>query len=419
VDPKKDSQRNRLMGLGDRSLSKSYYPELRQRLEELEHFRELLNTINDTILFVETDTGRISTVVGAAHSMLGCTPEELTGTVFADMLPPHIRKHADALFAGKREFTTLEAEVQPPGCNASVLVELKIRVPSEDAHGPVIIVARDIRERKQAEEEAKRHSMELETRVRQRTQALKQANQAKDEFVSFISHELRTPMTSILGFTSLIRKKLARTIFPNMHNPDEKTIRDQHKILDNLNIIMQEGNRLTTLINDTLDLSKHEAERIEYTMRTDSIVPVIEQAMNAAQGIFDAADIVLQTHIADNLPPVTADADRLVQVLLNLLSNAAKFSEAGSTVHVRAQTAGTYVLISVEDSGPGIEPDMQDAVFDKFTQANAARKGSNKGTGLGLAICRHIIAAHGGRIWEESEPGKGSTFTFSLPTARS
>lgn len=409
------------MGLGDRSLSKSYYPELRQRLEELEHFRELLNTINDTILFVETDTGRISTVVGAAHSMLGCTPEGLTGTVFADMLPPHIRKHADALFSGKQEFTTLEADLQPPGdpAPASALLELKIRMPSPDNLGPIIIVARDIRERKRAEEEAKRHSMELETRVRQRTQALKQANQAKDEFVSFISHELRTPMTSILGFTSLIRKKLARTIFPNMHNPDEKTIRDQHKILDNLNIIMQEGNRLTTLINDTLDLSKHEAERIEYTMRTDAIVPVIEQAMNAAQGIFDAADIVLQTHIADNLPPVAADADRLVQVLLNLLSNAAKFSEAGSTVHVRAQTAGTYVLVSVEDSGPGIEPDMQDAVFDKFTQANAARKGSNKGTGLGLAICRHIIAAHGGRIWVESEPGKGSTFTFSLPTARS
>ena len=246
----------------------------------------------------------------------------------------------------------------------------------------------------------------------------------KDDFLSTVSHELRTPLTSVLGFTKVIRKKLDEVIFPLLPPGDAKIDRTAQQVSDNIGIIISEGERLTALINDVLDLSKMEAGKIDWKREPTPIQEILGQAIAATTSLFEHKGIPIIKDIAAGLPFVSCDRDRIVQVVINLLSNALKFSDNGS-VTVAAQIGSgdvcpavdgqDFITVSIIDTGIGIaEKDLKN-VFEKFKQVGDTLTDRPKGTGLGLPICKQIVECHGGIIWVESCPGKGSVFSFVLP----
>lgn len=262
----------------------------------------------------------------------------------------------------------------------------------------------------------------LERRVAERTAdlvearaAAEAATAAKSTFLSNVSHELRTPLTSVVGFSRLISKRLGDVVFPAVTSDDPRVERAMRQVSDNLAIIVEEGDRLTTLINDTLDLAKIEAGRMEFRADPVAVGEVIERAVAATASLLaEGSGPRLVVDVGPDLPIVTGDRDRLIQVVINLVSNAVKFTPTG-TITISVASGADGVEVAVVDTGMGIAPEDQDKVFDPFGQAGDTLADGPRGTGLGLPICREIIEHHGGRLWLESAVGAGSTFRFSLP----
>ena len=292
-------------------------------------------------------------------------------------------------------------------------------------------ILEDITERKKAEQDLADLNKHLEQLVRERTedlvnkareleeanQRLRELDEMKSAFLSSVSHELRTPLTSILGFAKLINKEFTKNFLPLGGN-DAPLIKKGKRIRENLTIISHEGERLTRLINDVLDLNKIESGRMGWRDERLDMTETVDVAVHAVAGMFaQTPDVDLFTEVDAGLPTVIADPDRLQQVLINLLNNAAKFTEKGH-VTVRAFPRFGQVRVEVADTGLGIHPDDQAQIFEKFHQTRTdTMEDKPKGTGLGLTICREIIEHYGGRIWVESELGQGSTFIFTLPAA--
>jgi signal transduction histidine kinase len=243
-----------------------------------------------------------------------------------------------------------------------------------------------------------------------------EANQAKTDFLNTVSHELRTPLTSILGFSELIKGKFLKSIFPLINSDDKKVMKNAEQIRENLEIIIFEGNRLTSLINDMLDLAKMEAGKITWDMQPLHVEWLIDHSSAVTGSLFEKKSLQLITNIDTGLPHITGDRDRLIQVMVNLISNAVKFTDDGS-ITCDARMINGEIVISVTDSGIGISEENKPKVFEKFKQVGETLAGRPKGTGLGLPISKEIVEHHGGRIWVESELGRGSTFSFSLPVA--
>jgi signal transduction histidine kinase/CheY-like chemotaxis protein len=241
-----------------------------------------------------------------------------------------------------------------------------------------------------------------------------EANEAKSAFLSTVSHELRTPLTSVIGFAKIIRKRLTEKLFPLIAENNGKVRKTMDQVAQNLNVVVSEGERLTTLINDVLDLAKIEAGKMEWHSETILMDEILDQAIAATGAVFENKKLKLKKKISKDIPEIQGDRDKLIQVLINLLSNAAKFTDEGS-VSCSASHNENEIIISITDTGMGISKDDQEKVFDKFKQVGDTLTDKPKGTGLGLPICKEIIEYHGGRIWVESELGKGSTFTFSIP----
>jgi K+-sensing histidine kinase KdpD/CheY-like chemotaxis protein len=241
------------------------------------------------------------------------------------------------------------------------------------------------------------------------------ANEAKSAFLSTVSHELRTPLTSVLGFAKIINKRLNDKIFPIVDQSDPKTSKTVNQVNENLQVVISEGERLTHLINDVLDLAKIEAGRMEWSQEKVSLSEVVERAVSATTSLFDQKDIKLIKKIDNNIPDITGDPDKLIQVVINLFSNAVKFTENGG-VTCKVYQKDNEVIVSVTDTGIGIAPEDYGAVFEQFKQVGGdTLTDKPKGTGLGLPICKEIVEHHGGRIWVESKIGKGSTFSFAIP----
>jgi len=245
-----------------------------------------------------------------------------------------------------------------------------------------------------------------------------EADQAKSAFLSTVSHELRTPLTSVLGFAKIIKKRLDERIFPLVPKDDKKVVSTIQQVEDNLKVVVSEGERLTKLIDDVLDLAKIEAGKLEWHMEAVTVSDILERATAATSSLLEQKGLTLAIEVAPGLPAVTGDRDRLIQVVINLISNAVKFTDIGS-VTCRAERRGHEVVVSVIDTGLGIAPADQPKVFERFKQVGDTLTDKPKGTGLGLPICREIVEHHGGRVWVESEIGKGSTFSFSLPVGPS
>lgn len=250
-------------------------------------------------------------------------------------------------------------------------------------------------------------------------QRLQKLDQLKSDFLSSVSHELRTPLTSIRGFAHLVEREFSRS-FASLAGEDAGLNKKSKRILENLEIILKESDRLTRLINDVLDLAKIEAGRIEWRDAPVQVEVLIRDAVNAARGMFDQKrGVELQVEVEDGLPLFVGDVDRILQVLVNLLNNAAKFTDQG-TVKVQAFfNPENLIQIDVRDTGIGFPPEEAETIFDKFQQAKHGDTLVDRpqGTGLGLAISREIIERHGGKIRAQSQPGMGSIFTVLLPPA--
>ncbi len=564
--PRADERLTRLLGFGEHSVSKSYYPELRRRLEELERFRSLLDQTGDAIFLVDVATGRIADAAGAAGAMLRQERGDLRGLPFEHFLPPDAVLRLRGLFSGDFAAGRVETSLSRPGDEAggSLPVEMTFRLAQGEAGSVAVIVARDVTERKKSEEALRRaeeryrgivenaaegifqstlsgrlmnanpalasilgyanpdellryvksvvdevvaaaedrhrirselerydevknlevqlitksgtriwglinarrirgeegtperfdgsvqdvtirkqaeqtlirYHDELEQRVAERTaeltrinerlvhevtirkraeEAAEAANRAKSDFLSMVSHEIRTPLTSVLGFAVLIKKRLARLLPASAVDTPKKRLQAE-QIQDNLDIIVAEGERLKHLINDVLDLAKLEAGKMAFKSEAVDPAEVVRHVMNASAGLLQNTKVVLDTRIEGRLPQVRGDRDRLIQVLVNLVSNAIKFTDQGY-VACRARAQGNTIVIEVSDTGIGIPESEQGKVFEKFNQIGGTLTNKPKGTGLGLTICKHIVESHGGRIFFVSKPGAGSTFTFTLPIA--
>ncbi len=253
--------------------------------------------------------------------------------------------------------------------------------------------------------EQKSRALEAATaELRAANERLQELDRMKDDFIATVSHELRTPLTSIRSFGEILAD-----------NPDlERDEQDRF-----LGIIIRESERLTRLINEILDLARMEAGRMTWEMADIDPKAAIDEALAATAGLFAGADIRLETQLPATLPPVHADRDRLIQVVVNLLSNAAKFTRGPDRrVTVEVTAAPDAILVSVADNGPGIPQAERERIFEKFQQADKSPTDKPAGTGLGLPICRQIVSHFGGRIWVESEPGKGANFLFTVPYAR-
>ena len=268
------------------------------------------------------------------------------------------------------------------------------------------------------------NNQNLETLVNERTvelklayAELKQLDEMKSSFLSTVSHELRTPLTSILGFAQLIQKKLDHLIFPEVATDNPRVTKAMQQTSSNIDIIVSEGERLTDLINDLLDLAKMESGKIEWKTDPLSLKDIISRAVNASESLWAHQNLAVYTDVETNLPSVPGDPDRIIQVMVNLLSNAVKFTSQGS-ITCRAKQLGNQVVVSVSDTGLGIPVEAQAMVFEKFKQIGDTLTEKPQGTGLGLPICKQIIEHHGGKIWVESTLGKGSTFFFTLPLTR-
>jgi signal transduction histidine kinase/DNA-binding response OmpR family regulator/uncharacterized membrane protein affecting hemolysin expression len=257
------------------------------------------------------------------------------------------------------------------------------------------------------------------TELKRRQSELEEMDRLKSHFLSSVSHELRTPLTSVRGFAKLIAKDFKRWFMP-LADGNAKEAAKADRILENIEIIQSEGERLTRLINDVLDISKIEAGSMEWNNTTFPVGDLVRHAFNAASGQFaDNPAVEASLSVGDELPDLHADYDRLVQVMVNLVNNAAKFTSAGK-VEVRAEsTPEGWVQIAITDTGPGIAAEDASKIFDKFHQVTKRDTLEDKptGTGLGLSISKQIVEHYGGRIWVDSEVGVGSTFSFTLPPA--
>jgi signal transduction histidine kinase len=245
---------------------------------------------------------------------------------------------------------------------------------------------------------------------------LEKLDSMKTEFLSTVSHELKTPLTLVKGFADLISKRLEDVVFPHVKTADRKVQKSISQVENNLNIIVSEGDRLTDLVNDLLDITKIESGKVEWKEEPISVAEIIERATAITGSSFEENELELVKDVEDGLPEVVGNKDRLVQVMINLITNAEKFTEKGS-VTCRARERNNEIMISVIDTGIGVSEGDQEKIFEKFVQVKASMtiKGKPRGTGLGLPICKEIVERHGGRIWMESDLGKGSNFSFTLP----
>jgi signal transduction histidine kinase/CheY-like chemotaxis protein len=258
------------------------------------------------------------------------------------------------------------------------------------------------------------HNARLFEEARAARAAAEEADSAKSAFLSTVSHELRTPLTSVLGFAKIIRRRLLERLFPMIAESDPRVAQSKRQVLENLDVVVSEGERLTKLIDDVLDLAKIEAGKFTWNMASVSVKEVIERAVAATSSLIEAKRLRVESSIDSSLPEITGDHDRLIQVVINLISNAVKFTSGGA-IRCSAHCRENEILVSVKDSGIGIAPADQPKVFEKFKQVGDTLTDKPKGTGLGLPICKEIIEHHGGRIWVESALGEGSTFFFTLP----
>jgi PAS domain S-box-containing protein len=379
---------------------------------EEKRFRELLEAAPDAIMQVDAD-GRIILLNRVTETMFGYEREELLGKPVEVLIPPHLHPAHTGHRARYREHPTtrtmgiglaLEA-IRKDGSRFPVEISLS---PSDAEEGfRVTAIIRDISERKVAEERLRAvqakytHTLaEANQELELRNREIERANRLKSEFLASMSHELRTPLHTIIGFSELLGEEIQGPL----NEKQKRFVSHIHK--DSLHLL--------ALINDILDLSKIEADRLELRPEPFDFAGVVMESLVSVRALAELKALIIETALD---VPVAIEADRLrvKQILVNLLSNAVKFTPEGGRVHVTANIEADMLAVSVTDTGVGIPKEEHESIFDKFHQVGVTTKGVREGTGLGLPITRRLVEQHGGTMNVESEPGRGSRFTFTIP----
>ena len=378
--------------------------ETREEMHTERRFRELLEAAPDAIIEVDRE-GRIVLLNLVTEKLFGYSRDELLGQPMEILVPDSVR----ATHVNHRANYWNHPVTRPMGSGlslygrrkdgSSVPVEISLSpVKSEDGFRVTAII-RDIRERKQNEDQIREMQQAYTRELESRNREVERANQLKSEFLASMSHELRTPLHTIIGFAELLAEEIEGPL-------NEK----QKRFLDHIHT---DSLHLLELINDVLDLSKIESGRLELRCETFDVASALEETLSSIrpQGIAKLIDITADVPLVTG---IFADRVRFKQILFNLLSNAVKFTPERGRISVEATLRDDCLEMSVSDTGIGIPAAQHEAVFDKFYQVGATTKGVREGTGLGLAITKSLVEKHGGRIWVESEPGKGSRFTFTI-----
>lgn len=385
-----------------------------QALRESEtRFRELVDSAPDAIVIVDSN-GRIRLVNRQVEEVFGYDVEELRGQPHDILLPERFQqvhaKHRARYFSdpyARPMGTGLElAGRRKDGTEFPVDISLS---PLETIDGrQVISVIRDVTERKQAEEELRRHRDHLEGLVSERTTELEramakaqEADRLKSAFLASMSHELRTPLNSIIGFSGILLQGL-----PGPLNPEQTK---------QLGIVRDSANNLLSLINDILDISKIEAGQLEVSSEPFSMPDVIDKVSRTIAPMAEKKGLAVIMDVAPDVGELLSDGRRVEQILINLVNNAIKFTEKGE-VKVQCRVADGSMVTRVKDTGIGIAAHEMEKLFKAFYQTETGLARRYEGTGLGLSICKKLVEMLGGQIWAESDgPGKGSTFAFRLP----
>ncbi len=236
----------------------------------------------------------------------------------------------------------------------------------------------------------------------------------KSNFLSLVSHELKTPLTSLVGFAQVMLKRLDKGLFAELAAKRPELSAECARFHDNLTIMLQEGRRLGALIDNVLELASLESGGTALAKETVAVAELVDRALEPFLKTMREKGLTFLRDLPADLPRLCCDRDRIVYVLRHLFSNAVKFTDAGH-IACRARVDGNMAVISVEDTGRGIPPNMREAVFEKFLQLGDSTTGKMPGLGIGLAASRAVIEFHGGRIRIAGEPGRGSTVSFSIP----
>jgi len=353
--------------------------ELERSISELAERKNRMETIlaamADGVIAVDP-YGRILLVNRAACEMLGVSEERALGKYVLEA----VRNHdlAEALESAMRgEADTREIKLRNPRPATIGVLSAPILEGNNGAVTGAVAVLHDVTE-------------------------VRRLEQIRTDFVSNVSHELRTPVTSIKGFVDTLL---------------EGAMDDRATLERFLGIISRETDRLAQIISDLLELSKLESRGTEVRKTPVSLQAVVEAALGIVQGKALQRNIHISVEISPDLPPVPADEALLVQVFVNLLDNAVKYTPEGGQVQVRARQEDGATRVDVCDTGIGIPPEHLPRIFERFYRVDKGRSRQLGGTGLGLAIVKHIVERHGGRVWVASTPGEGSTFSFTLPNA--
>jgi len=378
---------------------------LRTVREAEERTRSLIDTATDA--FVSMDVGgRITDWNRQAEAIFGWPRQEVLGRILAEtIIPERYREmHNRGLqhFLESGEGPVLGQRLELAALHQSgreFPIELTIWVPPGADYRFFNAFIRDISERKSAEDVLKQSLV----REREMVAKLKELDVLKSDLVSSVSHELRTPLTSILGYLELL-----------MSEEDEGLTDAQMEMLE---VVNRNSKRLLGLIEDLLTLSRIESGSFRLDLAPVGLAGIVEAARQLVFGAIPEVAPNLRVDIANDVKDVIADEIQLEKVLTNLLGNAIKFSPEGGEIRLWAKKSGEFVELGLSDSGIGIPTDEQHNLFNPFFRSSVANERSIQGTGLGLAIVKTIIEQHGGSIAIDSEEGKGTTVTFTIPSA--
>jgi PAS domain S-box-containing protein len=368
-------------------------------------FRLMVESVSDYSIFAIDPAGRILSWNKGAKEVFGYRKEEIVGESFAVLFTPEDRSQG----APERELENVRSKGRSrESCwhlrkDGSRLWVSGLVDPLEDETGNLIgyvKVTRDATEeiagRKRAEEEREEY-LERERIARSESE---DANRLKDEFIALVSHELRSPLNAILGWTRILRQG----------RPDEELYQRATEIIE------RSSRMQSQLIDDLMDTARIVRGKLKLEVHPVNLAPLIEKAMDVVRPAADAKGITLDAALDRDADQITGDPDRLQQVVWNLLSNAVKFTNEGGRVEVMLGRVDPYIQISVRDTGCGISPEFMPYLFERYRQADTSGARRKGGLGLGLTLVRQLVEMHGGSVTAESEgEGEGATFTVKLP----
>jgi PAS domain S-box-containing protein len=400
-DKRQADLRNKIIGLSETSHRKNYYPQLKEQIKELKQAMRALKeseekyrtyvTISPYPIFVIDFDGKFLDVNPEACRVAGYSSEDILKKRISDFILPSRVDNYEVTFHKLQTEGKLSGEF--PFINKTqdlFYLELHaVQIPDNK----FLAICMDITERKKAEDEMLRAKIIAEN-----------ANRTKNEFLANMSHELRTPLNSVIGFSDMLLGGAGGEL-------SEKQLRY-------LTNISNSGKHLLSIINEILDISRIESGEMTINKQKILLGEVYEEIHSILKQLADNKSIDFQMPLESEETYVYADKVKLKQIFYNLVTNAIKFTEKGGSVLIDSTIDDKFVHISVIDNGIGIDSEGMKRLFNPFVQLDSSESRKYEGTGLGLALSKELVNLHGGDIWAESEPGKGSTFTFTIPVCQ-